>query len=59
MDRLVYGTDERARAQITDEDLLRLFAKTYQLDPTQKATVSEVHDAFLFRAGVAKRLTVE
>jgi hypothetical protein len=57
IDELIYGpSDERAQSQISDEELLKLFNKTQQLNEQQKATVSEVLDAFLFKAGIAKQL---
>lgn len=57
LDELVHGPQEqRANAQISDQELLSLFSKAQQLNNDQKATVSELLSAFLFKAGIAKQL---
>lgn len=57
LDELVHGPQEQqANNQISDQELLRLFSKAQQLDNDQKATVSQLLDAFLFKAGIAKQL---
>ena len=57
LDELVHGPqDQRANNQISDQELLLLFSKAQQLDNEQKATVSQLLDAFLFKAGIAKQL---
>ena len=57
IDELLYGPSaERARVLIPDDELLRLFARTTRLDDRQRATVSEVLDAFLLKADLARQL---
>ncbi len=57
MDELVYGSGEqRARNQIADQDLLRLFSQSQALDKHHRQTISEVLDAFILKANLAKQL---
>ena len=53
----MYGPSaERAGSQIADEHLLRLFAKTQDLDDHHRRTASELLDAFILKANLARQL---
>lgn len=56
LDELFHGPQEqRANAQISDQELISLVSKAQQLKNKQKATVSELLPAFMFKAGIAKQ----
>ena len=57
LDELVYGRqNEKARIQITDNELLNLFNKTQSLNDDQKKTVVDLLSAFLLKANLTKQL---
>lgn len=57
LDELVHGPqNEKARVQITDNELLQLFSKTQELADDQKKTVADLLSAFLLKANLAKQL---
>ena len=57
IDELVYGRqNEKARTQISDNELLKLFNKTQSLNDDQKKTVVDLLDAFLLKANLTKHL---
>ena len=57
LDVLVKGQqNEKARHQISDNELLSLFKKAQQLSDDQKKTVKDVLSAFLLKANLAKQL---
>lgn len=56
-DYLSNGTlQEKASAQITDQELLAQFRRVEQLSPAKKAIVKELLDAFLFKDHVKGQL---
>ena len=58
LDELVHGhQNEKARVQITDNELLQLFSKTQELADDQKKTVADLLSAFLLKADLTKQLT--
>lgn len=57
LDELVHGPqNEKARVQITDNELLQLFNKTQELADDQKKTVADLLSAFLLKASLTKQL---
>lgn len=57
LDELVYGRqNEKARIQISDNELLSLFNKTQSLNDDQKKTVVDLLSAFLLKANLTKQL---
>ena len=57
LDELVYGKqNEKARIQISDNELLSLFNKTQSLNDDQKKTVVDLLSAFLLKANLTKQL---
>lgn len=55
---LVYGQqNEKARHQLSDNELLSLFNKTQQLSDDQKKTVMDLLSTFLLKANLAKQLS--
>lgn len=57
LDELVYGQqNEKARHQLSDNELLSLFNKTQQLSDDQKKTVKDVLSAFLLKANLTQQL---
>ena len=57
IDVLVYGRqNEKARIQISDNELLSLFNKTQSLNDDQKKTVVDLLSAFLLKANLTKQL---
>ena len=57
IDVLVYGRqNEKARIQISDNELLSLFNKTQSLNDDEKKTVVDLLSAFLLKANLTKQL---
>ncbi len=57
IDELVYGkSNEKARIQISDNELLNLFNKTQSLEEDQKKSVVDLLSAFLLKANLTKQL---
>ena len=57
LDELVHGKqEEKARTQISDNELLSLFNKTQNLEEGQKKTVVDLLSAFLLKADITKQL---
>jgi len=57
LDELVYGKqNEKARIQITDNELLNLFNKSQSLDDDLKKSVIDFLDAFILKQGLRKKL---
>ena len=57
IDELDYGRqNEKARVQITDNELLQLFNKAQDLDDDLKKSVIDFLDAFLLKQGLKKQL---
>ena len=57
IDELVHGKqDEKARAHLSDHELLRLFNKTQKLEDEQKKTVVDLLSAFLLKADITRQL---
>lgn len=57
LDELVHGPqNEKARVQITDNELLQLFSITQELADDQKKTVADLLSAFLLKANLTKQL---
>ena len=57
IDELIYGPSaQRAESQLSDEQLLRLFTKTQDLDEHHRRTALELLDAFILKANLAKQL---
>jgi hypothetical protein len=48
--------NEKARVQVTDNELLLLFSKTPDLADDQKKTVPDLLSAFLLEANLTKQL---
>jgi hypothetical protein len=56
-DDLVYGADqEKAKTKIQDSELLTMFAKTQQLNNTDKEAIKAMLKAFLFQKDMQKQL---
>jgi hypothetical protein len=54
---IVHGPqNEKARVQITDNELLHLFNKTQDLDDDLKKSVIDFLDAFLLKQGLKRQL---
>jgi hypothetical protein len=54
---IFYGPqNEKARVQITDNELLQLLSKTQDLADDQKKTVADLLSAFLLKANLSKQL---
>jgi hypothetical protein len=57
LDELVYGRqNEKARIQISDNELLSLFNKTQSLNDDQKKTDVDLLSAFLLKAHFNEKL---
>lgn len=57
LDEMVYGqSDKKARVQIKDHELLKLFNKTQQLNEDQQKTVKDLLSAFLLKADLTQKL---
>jgi succinate dehydrogenase flavin-adding protein (antitoxin of CptAB toxin-antitoxin module) len=48
--------EEKARTQISDNELLSLFNKTQNLEEGQKQTVVDLLSAFLLKADITRQL---
>lgn len=55
LDELVYGK-QKASNKINDEELLRLFSKTAELNDKQKETVKDLLSAFLLTSNLKQQL---
>lgn len=55
MDELVYG-NQKANSRINDDELLRLFSKTADLNEKQKETVKDLLSAFLLTSNLKQQL---
>jgi transcriptional regulator with XRE-family HTH domain len=57
VDTLIYGaTDEKAKNNLKDADLLNMFTKVQQLDKTDVTTVKNLLKAFIFQKETQQRL---
>ena len=59
IDELVYGEqNEKAKGQLSDNELLSLFNKTQDLSSDQKKTVADLLSAFILKSDLQQKLSI-